>query len=53
MITYITLEAALRTLSNAYLFSVILLLAVPYIGFTLIETLEKVDDRSPKPKWFS
>lgn len=44
MTTYIPFETALRMLANAYLVSVILLLAVSYIGWVALETIEKAGD---------
>jgi hypothetical protein len=46
MTTYICFETALRMLVNAYLFSVVLLIAGSYIGWAVIETLEKAGDHS-------
>ncbi len=43
MTTYIPFETALRMLASSYLVSVILLLAVSYIGWVLIETIETGD----------
>ncbi len=41
MTTYICSETALRMLVNAYLVSVVLLIAGSYIGWAMIETIEK------------
>jgi len=46
MTTYICFETALRMLVNAYLVSVVLLIAGSYIGLAAIETIEKAGDHS-------
>lgn len=46
MTTYICFEAALRLLVDAYLGSVVILLAGSYIGWVVIETIEKSGDHS-------
>lgn len=43
MTTYIPFETALRMFASGYLVSVILLLAVSYIGWVVIETIETGD----------
>ncbi len=53
MTTYITVETALRMLANAYLVSVILLIAVSQIGLAVIEAIENPDENPQLPKWFS
>lgn len=52
MTTYIPMQMAMNMISNAYLVSVIVILAVSYIGWTAIETIEKADSNSPLSKWF-
>lgn len=47
MTTYITFETALRMLENAYLASVILLLAASYLGLIAIDKIEKASDNTP------
>ncbi len=46
MTTYICFETALRMFVNAYLYSVVLLVAGSYIGLAVIETIEKAGDQS-------
>lgn len=53
MTTYICFETALRMFVNAYLISIVLLIAGSYIGLTVIETMEKGDDHSTTPKFFT
>ncbi|MBW4637791.1 MAG: hypothetical protein KME05_06075 [Gloeocapsa sp. UFS-A4-WI-NPMV-4B04] len=53
MTTYICFETALRMLVNAYLMSVVLLAAGSYLGLTVIETIEKGSEHSPKPRFFT
>jgi hypothetical protein len=48
MTSYITLETALRMLSNTYLVSVVLIMAASYFGLAVIETMEKSADHFPK-----
>jgi hypothetical protein len=45
MTTYIFFDEALRMLTNAYLLSVILLIAGSGIGLAVIETIEKTGQR--------
>lgn len=52
MTTYISLDAALRMLENAYLVSAFVLLAGSYIGLAAIAKSEDSDDSSPLAKWF-
>jgi hypothetical protein len=52
MTTYISLDAALKILENAYLVSAFVLLAGSYIGLAAIAKSENSDDSSPLPKWF-
>lgn len=52
MTTYIFFDAALRIFLNAYLVSVVLLLAGSAIGLAVIEVIEKTEDQLPRPKWF-
>lgn len=52
MITNIPLQTALHTLENAYLFSVMLLIAISHIAITAVEKMEKGDVNSPLSKWF-
>lgn len=52
MTSYIPLEFALRILSNAYLVSVVLLLAFSYLGLSAIETMEKAAENSTNKNWF-
>ena len=52
MTNYISLEAALQMIENAYLASVVLLLAVSYFGLSGIERLEKSPESSPFPRYF-
>lgn len=47
MTTYITFETALRMLENAYLASVIFLLAASYLGLIAIDKIEKASDNTP------
>ncbi len=52
MTSYISLDTALQMLSNTYMASVLLLLAVSYFGLVAIETMEDPGNPTPKPKWF-
>jgi len=52
MTNYIFFDTALQMLVNAYLVSVILLLATSAIGVVVIETIEKAGYHSSKSKWF-
>lgn len=53
MTTYILMETALRMLTNAYLLSLVLLIATSYIGLSAIEILESGDPKPFKTKWFN
>ncbi len=44
MTTYIFFDEALRMLTNAYLISVIVLIAASSIGLAVIETIDKIGD---------
>ncbi|WP_298912282.1 hypothetical protein [uncultured Nostoc sp.] len=44
MTTYIFFDEALRMLINAYLISVVLLIAASGIGLAIIETIEKTGE---------
>lgn len=50
MDTYIFFETALRMLENAYLASVLTLIAVSGIGLVVLTTIEKPDEYIHKPK---
>lgn len=50
MTTYISLEAALQMIENAYLGSVVMLLGFSYIGLAVLERIEKSDNSSSFPK---
>ncbi len=47
MTTYITVETALRMLENAYLASVIFVIAASYLGLVAIDKIEKASDNAP------
>ncbi|MEW5858640.1 MAG: hypothetical protein AB1861_14840 [Cyanobacteriota bacterium] len=47
MTTYIAFETALRMLENAYLASVIFLVAGSYLGLVAIDKIEKASDNVP------
>ncbi len=53
MTTYILMETALRLLTNAYLLSLVLLIATSYIGLSVIETIEQGNPNLFKTKWFN
>ncbi len=53
MTTYILMETALRMLTNAYLLSVVLLIATSYIGLSVIEIIEEGDTNPFKTNWFN
>ncbi len=53
MTTYILMETALRMLTNAYLLSLVLLIATSYIGLLVIEMIEEGDPNPFKTKWFN
>ncbi|WP_009634574.1 hypothetical protein [Synechocystis sp. PCC 7509] len=53
MNTYILMETALRMLTNAYLLSLVLLIATSYIGLSVIETIEEGDTNPFNTKWFN
>jgi hypothetical protein len=44
MTTYIFFDEALRMLTNAYLISVVVLIAASSIGLAVIETIDKIGD---------
>lgn len=52
MTTYIFFDEALRMLVNAFLASVVLLIAASGIGLAVIETIEKTGDRPASPRQF-
>lgn len=53
MTTYILMETALRILTNAYLVSLVLLIATSYIGLSVIEIIEEGNTNPFKTKWFN
>lgn len=53
MPTYILMETALRIFTNAYLVSLLLLIATSYIGLSVIEIIEEGDTNPFKTKWFN
>ncbi len=53
MTTYIFMETALKIVTNAYLVSLVLLIATSYISLSVIETIEAGDRHPFKTKWFN
>ena len=53
MTTYIFMETALKIVTNAYLVSLMLLIATSYIGLSVIEIIEEGDTHPFKTKWFN
>lgn len=53
MTTYLLMETALRMITNAYLLSIVLLIATSYIGLSVIEIIEQGDTKPFKTKWFN
>lgn len=51
--TYILMETALRMLTNAYIVSLVLLVATSYIGLSVIEVIEQGDTNLSKTNWFN
>lgn len=50
MDTYVFFETTLRMLENAYLASVLILIAVSGVGLAVIATIEKSEEYTHKPK---
>ena len=53
MNTYIFMETALKIVTNAYLVSLMLLVATSYIGLSVIEIIEENNTHPFKTKWFN
>ncbi|MBA2747664.1 MAG: hypothetical protein H0U45_02730 [Tatlockia sp.] len=53
MTTYIFMETALKIVTNAYLVSLVLLIATSYIGLSVIEIIEEGNTHPFKTKWFN
>lgn len=53
MTTYLLMETALKMITNAYLLSIVLLIATSYIGLSVIEIVEQGDRNPLKTKWFN
>lgn len=53
MTTYLLMETALKMITNAYLLSIVLLIATSYIGLSVIEVIEQGDRNPLKTKWFN